>query len=84
MEEEIKETKDGKACEIADQARKETYDLMERLSKVVNEFQQEESIIEHNERFLVISRAVNGFGVGWCKHFWRQFNPEEKMKETPQ
>lgn len=66
---------------ISEQARKDTYKMLAEFEKItVKYMEQEGSIIPHNEKFLVVSRAVNAYGVTWFNHFWRQFNIEEKLK----
>jgi hypothetical protein len=39
-------------------------------------------LIDHNEKFLVISRAINISAKLWYDHFAREFNPENKVEKA--
>jgi len=65
---------------IAIESRREVYELCDAFANVINEYFKKESIVPHNERFLVVSRAVNAYGVTWMQHFFNNMNPEEIMK----
>jgi len=62
--------------EIAVAGRKEVYDMIIKFGAIVDTYFETESIVPHDERFLVVSRAINAFGVDWNRHFWSEFNPD--------
>lgn len=70
--------------DIAMVSRSEVYDLMNQFGKVIDTYFEKESIVHHDERFLVVSRALNAMGIDWMRHFWNEFNPEIYYKKKDQ
>lgn len=62
------------------ESRREVYEMCDKFKNVVEDYFKKESVVPHNERFLVVSRAVNAYGVTWMQHFWREFDIEYQIK----
>lgn len=62
------------------ESRREVYEICDKFKDIVEDYFKKESIVPHNERFLVVSRAVNAYGVAWMQYFWDHMNPEEILK----
>jgi hypothetical protein len=80
MKEQLKEDLIPDGNLIAIESRREVYEICDGFVNVINEYFKKESIVPHNERFLVVSRAVNCYGLSWMQHFFKNMNPEEIMK----
>ncbi len=56
-------------------ARKDVQEIADHFNLKIEDYFKSDSPIENNQKFLVVSRAVNCVGLMWAEHFWQSFNP---------
>lgn len=62
-----------------DEARKYTYDLMDKFSEAIKEFLASENGFKHNDKLLIVTRAVNGHAVYWGQNLFRRLEDIEDL-----
>ncbi len=60
---------------MVDIARKDVEEIVDHFNLKIEDYFKSDSPVENNQKFLVVSRAVNCVGLMWAEHFWLNFNP---------
>jgi hypothetical protein len=73
---------DNATPEQVDNARKYTYELMTKFGKVIQEFLDSEAGFKHNDKLLIVTRAVNGHAIYWGQNLFRALEDIESEAKS--